>query len=74
MRARRIERGAVRVQPHQPERGVDLVDRAVGFDPQVVFLAPGAGAERRRAVVAGAGIDAVEDDHGGLGWLCPVFG
>jgi len=52
------------VQPHQADDGVDLVERAVGLDPQVVFLAPGAGTERSRAVVAGAGIDAIEDDRG----------
>ena len=61
---RRIERASpARVQPHQPEHGIDLVERAVGLDAQIVFLAPRAGAERCRAVVAGAGVDAVEHDH-----------
>ena len=41
------------------------VHRAVGFHPQVVFLAPRARAKRGRAVVTGAGIDAVEDHHPG---------
>jgi hypothetical protein len=45
------------------ERGVGLVERAVGGDPQIVFLAPLAGAQSRRAVVAGTGVDLVEDDH-----------
>ena len=35
------------VQPHQPDHRIDLVDRAIGRDPEVVFLAPGAAAERR---------------------------
>ena len=54
------------MQPHQADHRIGLVDRAVGGDPQVVFLAPRAGAERRGAVVAGAGINAVEHDHGDL--------
>ena len=64
---RRIERGIARgVQTNQPDRGVHLVERAVGRDAQIVFLAAVAGAERRRAVVAGAGVDAVQYDHGVL--------
>ena len=63
----RIERGiARRVQPDKTDRGIDLVERAVGRDAQIVLLAAVAGAERRRAVVAGAGIDAVQNDHGVL--------
>ena len=66
-RQRRIERGIARgVQPDDADHGVDLVERAVGVDAQVVLLAPVAGAERRRAVVAGARVDAVQDDHGSL--------
>ena len=62
------ERGIERLvaggmQAHEADYRIDLVDRAVGLDPQVVFLAPGAGAERGRPVVAGAGIDAVEHNH-----------
>ena len=60
-RERGIERLVRRgVQPHQPDHRVDFVDGAVGLHAQVVFLAPRAGAERGGAVVAGAGIDAVE--------------
>jgi hypothetical protein len=56
---RRIERGVARgVQADEADRGVDLVERAVGRDAQIVFLAAVAGAERRRTVVAGAGVDA----------------
>ena len=58
-----------------------VVHGAVGFHPQVVFLAAGAGAERGGAVVAGAGVDAVEYDHGpprlalrpGLGLVFPAY-
>src|SRR5579862_5042599 len=52
------------VQAHQPKDRVDLIYRAVSLDAQVVFLAPRARAERGGAVVAGAGIDAVEHNHG----------
>ena len=51
------------VQTNQPDHGIDLVDRAVSLDAQIIFLAPGAGAERGRAVVAGSRINAVEYDH-----------
>ena len=57
---RRVARG---VQPHQTDRGVDLVERAVGIDAQIVFLAAVAGAERSGAVVASARVDAIEDHH-----------
>ena len=52
------------MQPRDADRGIDLVERAVGGDAQVVFLAPLAGAERGGAVIAGAGVDLVEHDHG----------
>ena len=52
------------VQPREPDDRVGLVERAVGVDAAVVFLAPFAVAERGRAGVAGTGVDAVEDDHG----------
>ena len=52
------------VEPRHADRGIDLVERAIGGDAQVVFLAPLAGAECGGAVVAGAGIDLVENDHG----------
>src|SRR5262249_8948140 len=54
---------AGRVQAGHPDDRIHLVQGAVGGDPQVVLLAPLAGSQRRRAVVAGAGVDAVEDDH-----------
>ena len=59
----RIARG---MQPHQADHRIDLIDGAIGRDPQIVFLAPRPGAERRGAVVAGAGINTVEHDHGDL--------
>ncbi len=63
----RIERGVARsVQADEADRGVDFVERAVGGHAQIVFLAAVAGAERRRAVVAGAGVDAIQYDHDDL--------
>src|SRR5262249_39524887 len=61
---RSIERFVRRgVQAHQPDHGVDFVDRAVGLDPEVVFLTPRTGAERGGTVVASPGINAVEHNH-----------
>src|ERR1051326_8877307 len=57
---------AARVETDEPDHGVELVDRAVGGDPQIVFRAPLAAAERGGAVVAGSRVDAVEHDHGVL--------
>src|SRR4051812_16613986 len=51
------------VEPRQAEHRVDLVQRAVRSDTQIVFLAPLAAAERGRAVIAGAGVNPVENDH-----------
>ena len=51
------------VEPRQAEHRVDLVQRAVRRDTQIVFLAPLAAAERGRAVIAGAGVNPVENDH-----------
>src|SRR5207244_12396199 len=56
-----------KVQPHQADGGVGLVHGAVGCDAQIVFRAAFAAAERRGAVIAGLGIDAVEYDH----WRAP---
>src|SRR5713101_7869388 len=53
------------MQAHNPYGRVGLVDRPVTGDAQIVFFAPLAGPERRRAVVAGAGIDAVQNHHVG---------
>src|SRR5215510_581163 len=51
------------MQARHADHGVDLIERAIGFDAQIVFLAPLAGAERGSAIVTAAGIDPVEDDH-----------
>ena len=60
----RVERAvAGALQARHPDHRVDLVEGAVGRDAQIVFLAPLAGAERGGAVVAGARVDPVEDDH-----------
>ena len=61
-----IERGiAGRVQPRHADRGIGFIERAIGGDPQIVFLAPPAGAERGGAVVAGARVNFVQNDHRG---------
>ena len=49
----------------EAERAVRLVDRADRLDPGGMFGAARAIDEARRAVVAGAGVDLVELDHGG---------
>ena len=51
------------MQPRDADHGIELVDRAIGADARIVFLAALVVAERGRAVVAGAGIDAIENDH-----------
>src|SRR5262249_1763276 len=51
------------MQAGNADHRVDLVERAIGLDAQVVFFAPLAGAQRRGAVVAPARIDSVKDDH-----------
>ena len=63
----RVELGEIRrkLGARQADRGVRLVDRAVGLDPEIVLRPPLAGAERRRAVVAGLRVDLVQDDHAG---------
>src|SRR5215469_802824 len=66
-RQRGMKRGiAGRVQPRDAYRGIGFVHRAIGGDPQIVFLTPPAGAERGRAVVAGARVDFVQNDHRAL--------
>ena len=60
---RRRRRRPRACEPRQPEGGVELVDRAVGGDPQRRLRHPGAVAERGLAGVAGARIDAVQHHH-----------
>src|SRR5262249_4594780 len=45
---------------------VDLIERAISGNAQIVLLAPLAGPKRGRTITAAAGIDPVEDDHAGL--------
>ena len=45
------------------DRGIGLIERAVAFHPKVVFRHAPAGAERGRAVVAGARVNLAENDH-----------
>src|SRR5262249_20070622 len=68
VREQPIERRIRVVNARQPDCRIELVERAIGGDAQIVFFAPLAAAERRRAVVAGAGVDAVENDHR---WVYP---
>ena len=51
------------VQTRHADHGVELVDAAVGGDPQIVFVAALAAAERGGAVVSGSRVDPVQDDH-----------
>ena len=51
-------------EPRQADRRIGLVDRAIGLDPHIRLAAPLAGAERGRAVVSGARVDAIENHHG----------
>src|SRR5262249_26819889 len=51
------------VEAREADHGVELVDGAVRRDAHMVFAPPLAAAERGRAVVAGARVDAVQDDH-----------
>ena len=48
------------------DRRVQLVDGAVGLDAQAVLSHSLAAAERRRTVIAGTGVDAVDVDHAGI--------
>src|SRR5262245_40039627 len=61
---RSIERFvAFDMQAYQANHSIDLVDRAVGLDADVVFLAPGTGAKRSRSVLPGPRLDAGEQNH-----------
>ena len=51
------------LEPRHAEGGVGFVHGAIGFHAQVEFRTTLAGAKRGVAVIAGAGIDAVEHDH-----------
>jgi len=46
------------------DRAVGFVDRAIGLDARIVLGAALPAAERRRAGIAGLGVNAVQDDHG----------
>jgi hypothetical protein len=60
----RIEIARIRqMQPHNANGGVGLVDGSIGADAQVVFRAALAAAKCRGTVVAGPGVDSIEDDH-----------
>src|SRR5262249_50063525 len=59
-----VERLVARcMQAYQSDDGVDLIDSAIGGDPQVILLAPGARPEGRRPIVTGPRIDTVEYNH-----------
>ena len=61
------------MQPGDAEGGIGFIESAVGGNAQIVFLAPLAGAERRGAVIAGAGVDAIQYDHGRLAQCAGLF-
>ena len=62
----RVGIGVAEMEARHADGGVGLVDRAVGGDAQRVLGHALAGAERRRAGIAGARVDLVEDDHARL--------
>src|SRR5262249_25253821 len=63
-RQRGIECGvAGSVQSRHANRGIGFIQRAIGGDAQIVFLASRAGAEGGGAVVAGTRVDFVQNDH-----------
>src|SRR5665647_750271 len=51
------------MQPDHADRGVGLVHGSIGRDAQIVFGAAFAGPQRGGAIIAGAGVDLVENDH-----------
>jgi hypothetical protein len=51
------------MQPGKAQRGVQFVHGAIGLDPQRMLGHALAVRQRGFALVAGAGIDAVQDDH-----------
>jgi len=51
------------MQSRQPHTGVGLIDAAVGFDAQRSLGNRFSGRQPGRALVAGAGVDAVQRDH-----------
>ena len=62
-----IELGEIRragVKPGDADRRIGLVHRAIGLDAQVVLGDALARAQGRVALVAGARVDAIENDHG----------
>ena len=61
--------GGLGVQAREADRGVGLVDRAVGGDPQIVLGDPAAVAERGPAAVAALGVDLGQADQGPVSGL-----
>ena len=53
----------LRVQPGDAHETVEFVDRPIGFDARIVLCHAVAIAERGIALVAGAGVDLVQDNH-----------
>ena len=48
----------------KPNRRIGLVDRAIGFDPEIVLGTALAGAKRGRAVIARPRVNSVQYNHG----------
>ncbi|MNW14041.1 hypothetical protein D3C71_2121540 [compost metagenome] len=55
--------------PGKPDKGVGLVDGAIGIDPEIALQAARTGDEPGGAVVARPGVDLVELDHGVVTFL-----
>jgi hypothetical protein len=48
------------MKPRDADGRIGFVDRAIGLDAKIVLQAAWAGNQRRRAFVAGAGVDLVQ--------------
>ena len=57
------ERDLRQMKSRDTDRGIGFIDGSVSADAQIVFRAALSAAERGRAVIAGARVDAVENNH-----------
>ena len=62
------------MEARETDHGIELVDRPVSGNAQIVFAPARAAAERGRPVVSGAGVDSIQDDHAALGRRQPLSG
>ena len=58
-----MSRALAKMQPHDADGGVGLVNGSICLDPQIIFRPAFAAAQRRGAVIAGPRVDLIEHDH-----------